>query len=203
VGDTAAVVATVQNVGGQSVSTSFDVVLTDGTAGNAVIGTQTVAGLAAGASVTVTFNWNTASAAVTGHILTATQKLPDVNSSNDARAIAINVNAPRLHVGNLDGLGASSGTTWTATVKITAHDGAHRLMSGVTVRGVWNSNPEIQCVTGGDGTCTVVLSAIPIATYWASFSVTGMALPGATYYSYANHDPDGSSNGFSQAVRRP
>src|SRR5205814_221190 len=55
VGDTAPVVVTVQNVGGQDVTNNFNVVLTDGTAGNAVIGTQTIPGLAAGVSTTRTF----------------------------------------------------------------------------------------------------------------------------------------------------
>src|SRR5262249_14267138 len=76
-GDVAPVQATVQNVGGQNVTTGFDVVLTDGSAGGAVVGTQTIAGLAAGGSATVTFNWNTAGAATGGHILIATQKLAD------------------------------------------------------------------------------------------------------------------------------
>ena len=204
VGDTVPVTVTVQNVGGQDVTASFDVVLTDGTAGNAVVGTQTIPGVAAGMSATTTISWNTAGAAISGHILTATQKLPDANTSNDARAIAITVTTPRLHVGNLDGASTSNGSTWSATVQITAHNGAHKPMSGVTVRGLWNgANPEVQCVTGDAGTCTVVLSPIPITTFWASFGVTGMTLPGATYYPYANHDPDGSSNGYSQAVRRP
>src|SRR5204863_7177464 len=52
VGDTAPVVVTVRNVGGQDVTANFDVVLTDGAAGNAVIGTQTIPGLALGASAT-------------------------------------------------------------------------------------------------------------------------------------------------------
>ncbi len=93
-GDTAHVVVTVQNVGEVDVGTPFAVELTDGTAGGAVVGTQTVAGLAIGATTTVDIAWNTAGAAITGHIVIATQKLPDNKSTNDAIAIAINVNAP-------------------------------------------------------------------------------------------------------------
>src|SRR5205823_12920601 len=107
VGDTAPVVVTVQNVGGQDVNNNFDVVLTDGTAGNAILGTQIIPGLAAGVSVTRTFNWNTAGAGIWGHILTATQKQADANSSNNARAVSINVNPPKAHVGNLDGFASS------------------------------------------------------------------------------------------------
>src|SRR5213083_1646056 len=112
-GDTVPVVVTVQNVGGQDVTTSFDVVLTDGTAGGVTVGTQTFPGLAVGASATRTFNWNTAGVATNGHILTATQKLADVNSSNNARAIVVTVDPPSVHVGNLDGVADTSGNTGT------------------------------------------------------------------------------------------
>jgi hypothetical protein len=202
-GDTAPVVVTVQNVGGTDVTSSFDVVLTDGTFGNALVGTQTIQGLAAGASATRTFNWNTAGAATAGHILTATQKLADNNASNNAGAIAITVNPPNLHVGNLDGVSASNGNNWTATVTITVHDSRHHLVSGVSVRGLWNgSNPEVGCVTGSAGTCNVVLSSVPNSTKAVSFGVTAMTLTGYVYKSSLNHDPDGSSNGFSITVKR-
>src|SRR5207245_1505040 len=92
-GDTAHVVVTVQNVGGQDVPTNFDVVLTDGWAGTTVA-TQTIAGLAVGASVTRTLDWNTAGAAITGHTLFATQKLADANSANNSIGIGIDVTAP-------------------------------------------------------------------------------------------------------------
>jgi len=206
VGDTAPVVVTVQNVGGQDVSANFDVVLTDGTAGNAVLGTQTIPGLAMGATATRTFNWNTAGAALNGHILTATQKLADANSSNNARATVVSVNPPSVHVGNLDGVATSAVETWSATVRISAHDSRHNPVNGVTVRGSWNSGPEVQCVTsdadGIAGTCTLSLLSIPIATRMAYFGMSGMALAGYTYKPAANHDPDGSSNGYSIFVKR-
>ncbi len=208
-GDTAPVVVTVQNVGGQDVTTNFDVVLTDGGTGGVTLGTQTIPGLAAGASATRTFNWNTAGVATNGHILTATQKLADVNSSNNARAIIVSVDPPSVHVGNLDGVADTSGNTgtWSATVRITAHDVKHNLLNGVTVRGSWNgSSTDLgECSTsdaGGTGTCSVVLSSIPNATRLVSFAVTAMTLTGYVYKSSANHDPDGSSNGFSVTVKR-
>ena len=204
-GDTAAVVVTVQNVGGQDVAANFDVVLTDGSAGNVTLGTQTITGLAVGASATRTFNWNTAGVALNGHILTATQKFADGNSSNNARAIMINVNPPNLHVGNLGGAADTSGSTgtWSATVQITAHDSRHNPVNGVTVRGLWNgTSPEVTCVTSEAGACSVVLSSIPNATRMVSFAVTTMTLSGYVYKSFLNHDPDGSSNGFSITVKR-
>lgn len=205
-GDTAMISATVQNVGGVDVSTSFDVVLTDGSAGGVVIGTQTIPGLTAGASATRSFAWSTAGATTGGHILIATQKLPDNNSSNNAGGIGITVNPPSVHVGNLDGAAASNGNTWTATVAITVHDWHHTPLNGVTVSGSWNgSGQTVQCVTGSGGTtgiCSVVLASIPNSTRFASFAVSNLAYPGYVYKSSMNHDPDGSSNGFSIYVQR-
>ena len=204
VGDTALVVATVQNVGGTDVTANFDVVLTDGQAGNAVVGTQTVSGLAAGASATRTFSWNTAGAILGGHILTATQKLPDASASNNARAIAVTVNGPSVHVGNIDGFATSAVDTWSATVRVTAHDSRHNPVNGVTVLGSWNSGPGVQCVTSDAevaGTCTITLAAIPNATRNAYFGMSGMTLAGATYKPVSNHDPDGSSNGYGIFVK--
>jgi len=205
IGDTVPVVVTVQNVGGQDIASNFDVVLTDGGASGPVVGTLTVAGLAAGASATGTFNWSTAGVAMGSHTLIATQKFVDNNSSNNARAIGIAVNPPSMHVGNLDGVAATAttGDVWSATVTITAHDAKHSLFGGVTVSGSWYPGSSVsQCVTSETGTCTVVLSSIPIATRMVSFSVSGMTLTGAVYKPAANHDPDGSSNGYSITVKR-
>ncbi len=73
------------------------------------------------------------------------------------------------------------------------------------MRGFWNgSNDAVgECITaGGAGTCSVVLSAIPNSTWIVSFAVSDMILTGSVYQSSANHDPDGSSNGYSIIVRR-
>jgi hypothetical protein len=203
-GETAPVVVTVQNVGGQNVG-SFDVVLTDGSAGGVIIGMQTIAGLAVGAAASRTFNWNTTGAATGGHILIATQQLADNDASNNARAIGITVNAPSVHVGNLNGSAVKRGNIWSATVTITAHDFTHALRNGVSVSGNWNGSSSTvgQCSTSGAGTCSVVLSSIPNSTAMVSFAVTTMTLSGYVYNSSANHDPDGSSNGFSIIVKRP
>jgi len=206
VGDTVPVVVTVQNVGGLDATSTFDIVLTDGSAGNAVLGTQSVAGLAAGASATRSFSWNTAGATIGGHIVTATQKLPDANASNNAMARAVTVNGPSVHVGNIDGfVSAVTVDTWSANVRVTAHDSRHNPVNGVTVRGSWNSGPEVQCVTSDaevPGTCVLTLAGLPLATRTAYFGMSGMSLTGYTYKAASNHDPDGSSNGFGIFVRR-
>jgi len=206
IGDTAAVVVTIKNVGGQDVTTPFDVILQDGSAGYALVATQTFPALAIGASATQALNWNTADAAIGGHILFATQRLPDANPSNNAAGIGITVNPPSVHVGNLDGFATSGVDTWSASVRVTAHDWRHIPLNGVTVRGSWNSGPEIQCVTAdvegvGPGTCTLTLASISNFTRNASFGMSGMSAAGYAYKPAANHDPDGSSNGFGLYLR--
>ena len=64
---------------------------------------------------------------------------------------------------------------------------------------------QIECSTGqagGDGACTVVSSAIPNSSRQVSFAPTSMTLPGHVFQPAGNHDPDGSSNGWSIVVRR-
>src|SRR5207249_5954460 len=92
-GSTASVGVTVQNVGRLNVSGSFDVVLTDSTAG-VTLGTQTVAGLAVGATATRTFNWNTAGAAPSGQTRMATHSLTEDNAANNTRSAVATVNPP-------------------------------------------------------------------------------------------------------------
>jgi hypothetical protein len=203
-GDTAAIVATVQNVGGADVTAGFDVVLIDGSAGNAVIGTQTIPGLATGATASRTFSWSTAGAALNGHILTATQNFPDNNSGNNARAIMVSVNPPSVHVGDLDGVAATGADGWAATVVIAVHDQKHQPVNGVTVQGNWNgSGAAATCVTSDLGTCSVVLASIVTTTSMVSFGVTGMSLAGYVYKPVGNHDVDGGTNGYSIFVKRP
>jgi hypothetical protein len=189
-------------VGGQDVTASVVVELTDGTAGGALLGTQTIDGLAVGASATRTFLWNTAGAATNGHILIATQKLADNNASNNSRAVVVTVKSPSIHVGNLTGTAGGSGNTWSATVEIAVHDDKHAFLDGVLVSGSWNGSSTTVTCTTSSGTCSVVLPAIPNATKQVSFAVSGMARTGYVYAAAANHDPDGSSNGFSVTVKR-
>src|SRR5258705_11503483 len=87
-GDTAHIVVTVKNVGGQDVTGNFDVVLADGFNGP-IVATQTITGLAVGVSVTRTLDWNTAGVEITGHTLCATQRLADRDPANDTDGIAV------------------------------------------------------------------------------------------------------------------
>ena len=88
-------------------------------------------------------------------------------------------------------------------MQIRVHDSRHNLVNGASVRGLWNGvNPEVGCITDLAGVCSVVLSNLQNSTRMASFAVTALTLSGYVYKSSANHDPDGSSNGFSVTVKR-
>jgi len=204
-GDTVHVGTTIQNVGGQDITTGIDVVLRDATA-NVTIATQTVPGLVGGATATLDFPWNTAGVATAGHTLIATQMLPDNVSTNNSRAIGVTVNAPSVHVGNLAGVASSNGTTWNASVEVTVHDAKHNPVNGVLVQGSFGGTNTGQCVTGdtgGNGTCTITFALIPNSTALVSFAVSSLTCTGYVYKSASNHDPDGSSNGTTVFIRRP
>ena len=210
VGSTVNVVVTVQNVGNQNVAASFDVTLRDATA-NVVIGTQTVSGLAAGASTTRTFSWNTTGAATGPHTLTATHSLSDDNAANNQTSTTSTVNPPsvNIHVGDLDAFPSDDGTSWSATVEITVHDANHQPLNGATVVGTWsrsglNANTCTTGDLGGNGTCIVLFPGLSKKSVKnVTFTVSSVTMPGNVYLSASNHDPDGSSNGTSIKVNRP
>lgn len=209
VGATAAVAVSVRNVGNQPVASAFDVTLVDAT-GAATIGTQTVAGLNAGASATLQFPWNTTGASLGAHTLTATQGFADDNAANDQGSRVITVNAPSvgMHVGDLDGFPMRGASSWSATVEIAVHDADHNPVNGATVVGNWsrvglNANTCTTGSGGGNGTCIVLFPSISLNAPQIRFTVTSVTKSGSTYQSGANHDADGSSNGTSIVVTRP
>ena len=208
-GATANVVVTVRNVGNQAIESSFDVTLEDATAA-ATIGTQAVAGLAAGASATLTFAWNTTGASLGAHTLTATQGFADENAANDRASRTVTVNSPSvgMHVGDLDAFPMRGAASWSATVEITVHDANHNPLNGATVVGNWsrtglNANTCTTGGGGGNGTCIVLFPSIPLSAPQIRFTVTRVTKAGATYQSSGNHDDDGTSNGTFIIVARP
>jgi hypothetical protein len=108
-----------------------------------------------------------------------------------------------MHVGDLDGATSIQGRTWTASITIRVHDGAHAAVSGATVTGSFSGAAKgtASCTTGAAGTCFVTKTRLKNASL--TFAVTGIARTGRTYQSSANHDPDGDSNGKSITVTRP
>jgi hypothetical protein len=209
VGATAAVSVSVRNVGNQPVASAFDVTLVDATAAT-TIGTQTVAGLNAGASATLQFSWNTTGASLGAHTLTATQGFADENAANDQGSRVVTVNSPSvgMHVGDLDAFPMRGASSWSATVEIAVHDANHNLVNGATVVGNWsrsglNANTCTTGSGGSTGTCIVLFPVISLSAPQIRFTVTSVTKAGSTYQSAGNHDGDGSSNGTSIIVTRP
>jgi hypothetical protein len=208
-GGTANVAVTVRNVGNQPVTSSVTVTLEDVTAAS-TIGTQSIAGLAAGASATLTFPWNTTGASLGAHTLRATQGFSDENSANDQVSRVVTVNSPAvgMHVGDLDAFPMRGAASWSATVEITVHDASHNPLNGATVVGSWsraglNANTCTTGGGGGTGTCIVLFPSIPLSAPQIRFTVTRVTRTGATYQSGANHDADGTSTGTFIVVPRP
>ncbi len=91
-GDVVNVGVTVENVGNQDLSTDITVTLSDDT--DAVtIGPQTIGGLVAGASTTLTYSWNTSGASTGDHTLTASHDLSDDNAANNSLSTIVTVEA--------------------------------------------------------------------------------------------------------------
>jgi hypothetical protein len=209
VGGTVNVAVTVKNVGNEDVPAAFDVTLEDAT-DNVGIGTQSVAGLAAGASVTLTFSWNTGASSIGSHTLIARQSFVDENAANDAGQTAVTVQEPNvlIHIGDLDGTTSTSGSRWSATVEITVHDQNHNPLNGATVVGHWSQiglNSDT-CTTGdlgGDGTCIMLFPSLKRSVSFVNLTVVSVTIAGRTYDRTLNHDVDGSSNGTTIRVNRP
>jgi hypothetical protein len=209
-GATTTVSVVVKNVGNQPVG-AFDVSLTDQTDA-AALGTQTVGGLAGNASTTLSYSWNTTASSIGSHTLTASHTLADDNAANNQASTTVQVTqtnpATDIHIGDLDPSAARSGLGWNAIVEITAHDGNHNPLNGVTVSGVWNvsGTNANTCTTGnlgGNGTCIVMVPGVKLRTQSVTYTVLKVTMPNHTYVRLANHDPDGSSNGTVQKVNRP
>lgn len=208
-GATVSVSVVVRNTGNQSVG-AFDVVLQDQTDATP-IGTQGVGGLAAGASTTLTFPWSTASSSIGSHTLTATHTLADDQASNNSASTTVQVNEVDLtgiHVGDLDGSSQNDGSSWSATVDVIIHDATHAPLNGATITGTWsvaglNSDTCTSGELGGTGSCIMFFPGLRKGTKSVTFTVTSVTMAGRTYLPGQNHDPDGSSNGTSQAVAKP
>lgn len=208
-GSTASVAVTVRNAGNQPVGTPFDITLQDATDG-VVIGTQSVASLAVGATATRTFSWNTAGSSAGPHTLSASHSFPDDNAANNQQSTASSVLTVSsvIHVGDLDGMASADGTTWSATVEITVHDGNEQPVNGATIVGAWsrsglNAN---ECTTGelgGNGTCIVLFPSLRKSVKSVSFTVQSVTMPDRSYAATSNHDVDGGSNGTTVTVNRP
>ena len=134
-----------------------------------------------------------------------TYKVNDGASDSNTATVSIAVTEQAtMHLGDLDGSSTNQGSTWTAVVLITVHDGNHNPVNSANVRGTftWNGNSVIVlCSTNVSGQCSVQTSGIPKRYSPVTFTVT--AVSGTLEYDAANHDPDGDSDGTSISVNKP
>ena len=102
-----------------------------------------------------------------------------------------------MHVGDLDGASTNQGSTWTAIVTITIHDGTENGVADATVSGTWSNGVSgtSQCTTDTSATCTVSQSGIAKRNGTVTFTVDDVTHATLTYQSADNHDPDGDSDG--------
>ena len=213
-GDTVSVDVTVENVGNQAVTSDINVTLVSDnatpsdTGDDITIGTQTISGgLAAGASTTLTFSWDTGGASFGDHTLTASHDFADDYATNDSKSTTVTVTEPgaTMHVGDLDGSKELKGKSgrWEVFVSVAIHDENDGPVAGATVTGEWSGavTGTVSGTTGSDGTVTFSTGNMSGGT-GVTFTVTGVTHDMLTYDATANHDPDGDSDGTSITVSK-
>jgi hypothetical protein len=99
-GEVLEISVTVENVGNQEVTDDINVTLTDDNGTDDVtIDTQKISGgLTAGDSTTLAYSWNTGSATVSDHTLTASHDFADNDANNDSKNTTVTVNEPTAGV---------------------------------------------------------------------------------------------------------
>ena len=205
-GDVVSVSVVIQNVGTTAVSSDLTVVLNDNTAAQQ-IGSQVISGgLAAGASRTLTYAWNTAGAGAGAHTLAASHNFTDDNAANNTRSTAVTVNVPTtvgLHNGNLDAFSIKqNGGHWIARVIMTAHGPNHEILVGAQVGGIWSDGVEFTCTTNSSGQC-LAERVLRNQTAVITFTHAGIVYGSTPFTPEHNHDPGGDSDGTQITVRKP
>jgi len=206
-GDLVDVNVTVKNVGNQDIASDINVTLTDDTDG-ATIGTQTISGgLAAGASTTLTYSWDTGIASIGDHTLTASHDFTDDNASNDSKSTTVTVTeaGATMHVCDLDGAKNVKGKSgrWEVLVTVTVHDQSHNSVANATVTGEWSGamTGTVSGATGSDGTVTFSTGNMSAGTS-VTFTVANVSHDTLTYDALSNHDLDGDTNGTTITVSK-
>ncbi len=192
-GSVVEVQVTVANAGNQDVGSLITVSLADtpdaGGSAGVVSGPQTVAGLGAGASTTLTFTWDTAAASLGAHTLSAGHDFADDNAVNDSASEISTVTqaGSTMHVESIDMSLVPTGKNTKATATILIHDNSETPLAGATVTGDWYLNGSlIQTAATGttDGSGFVVITSAPEKAKSGdtfTFRVTDVALSGHTY----------------------
>jgi serine protease AprX len=111
--------------------------------------------------------------------------------------------ATTMHVGDLDGTAARTvNRRWTATMTIGVQDGDDAMLGGVVVSASWQGGASATCTTDASGACSVSRQFQNSRTS-VSLTVNDLSKAGYTYQPWANHDPDGDSNGTTISVKKP
>jgi len=187
---------TVENTGNQDVS-SISVTLTDETDG-VPIDTQIITnGLAAGASTTVTFSWDTTNATVNiDHILTASHDFADSDAGNDSKSTVVHVQekpaTPTMHVGDITfeadvwSLG-KWGTLSRVTVIVPILDSSDAGVDRAIVYGSWSGayNRNVSGYTNSQGQ-VIFSTRLVRGSGTFAFTINDVAKAGWTYDSTAN-----------------
>ena len=131
-------------------------------------------------------SWNTTTTGDGSHTVSATATDTIGQTGSDSHTVTVSNAPPQpMHVGALTGQGTIVNKNyWNAVVTITAHDGSHAVLGGVTVTGNWTGGSTASCITAANGACTVTrtnLSRKTAAGASATFNVNGMAKTGYIY----------------------
>ena len=126
----------------------------------------------------------------------------DNRGATSTQAHSVTAVPPQMHIGDLDRASTRQQSTWTATVTVAVHEGAHAPVANAMVSGSWTDGTSGSCTTSVSGRCVVSRSGIRKTTSSMSFSVTNVARAPFVYKPESNHDPDGDSNGTTVSVNR-
>jgi hypothetical protein len=117
-----------------------------------------------------------------------------------------------MHVGDLDSSTAwNPNQTWKATVTVTVHNSNENPVSSATVTGRWRAGSagtdgtivSVSCITNTSGKCSIIKSKVLNTIPYVQFKVVNVTGGGYTYFSLANHDPDGDSTGTLITINKP
>ncbi|UCG46718.1 MAG: tandem-95 repeat protein [Phycisphaerales bacterium] len=195
---------TVANVGNQDVGSVITVSLADtpdaGGSAGAVSGPQTVAGLNAGASATLTFIWDTTAASPGAHTVSASHDFADDNAANDSASEISTVTqaGSTMHVESIEMSLVPTGKNTKGAAAILIHDNGETPLAGATVTGDWYFKGSlIQTAATGitDGTGSVVITSVPEKAKSGdtfTFRVTDVALSGYSYEPGGNVETEDS-----------
>ena len=164
---------------------TFDVSVTESPDGTD-LGLQTVTNLAAGAGVTLSFEWDTTGASVGEHTLTATAPaVPgETRLADNAAQVVVTVHgeAVIVHVADIAMSASRKGRNYRATALVTVVDEAGAAVPEATVSGSWSGATagDQTALTDGAG-CAHFQSANTKRGGTFTFTVTDVAKQGCIY----------------------